>query len=78
MMTVVQLNKLYLNALNGFNRCKSDDNRNNMCDLKCSYKHLVKKKKRIFENNKIRDIERLRHSKPREFWKLFTKRKKKF
>ena len=51
--------QLYLNALNGFNRCKSEDNRNNMCYLKCSYKHLVKKKKKS-EFLKIIRLERLR------------------
>ena len=35
----------------------------------------MRRKKRCFEINKICRIERLRHSKPREFWKLFIKRK---
>ena len=47
-----------------------------MHDLKCSYKRLVRRKKRSFEIHKIRQIERLGHSKIREFWKLFVKRKK--
>ena len=68
--------QLYLNALNIFSLHKSDENRINMHDLKCSYKRLVRRKKRSFEIHKIRQIERLRHSKPREFWKLFVKRKK--
>ena len=44
-------------------------------DVKSRYKRLVRRKKRSFEINKIRKIERLRHSQPREFWKLFIKRK---
>ena len=46
-----------------------------MIDLKVIYKRLVKKKKRFFENNKIKELERLRHAKPRDFWKMFNKRK---
>ena len=68
--------QLYLNALNSFNLHKSDENRIHMHDLRCSYKRLVRRKKRSFVIHKIRQIERLRHSKPREFWKLFVKRKK--
>ena len=66
----------YFTAIKSFNNCKTDDNRINMFNKKASYKRLVKQKKRSFEGNKIREIERLRHSKPREFWKLFSKRKK--
>ena len=50
----------------------------NKYDLKCSYKRLVRRKKRSFKFkiHKIRQIERLRHSKPKDFWKLSDKRKK--
>ena len=67
--------QLYLDALYIFNSHKSDESRINMHDLKSRYKRLVRRKKRSFEINKIRKIERLRHSQPREFWKLFIKRK---
>ena len=67
--------QLYCNALLTFNRCKSNENRIIMCNLKLIYKRLVKKKKRLSENNKIREIERLRHAKPKDFWKLFTKKR---
>ena len=45
--------QLYLNALNTFNLHKSDENKINMHDLKCSYKRLVGRKKRSFEIHKI-------------------------
>ena len=68
--------QLYFNALNEFNRYKTDDNRLNMCTLKASYKAIVRKKKRKFEYFKIKEIELLRHAKPKDFWKLFKKNKK--
>ena len=64
-----------LALLQTFNHCKSNENRIIMCNLKLIYKRLVKKKKRLSENNKIREIERLRHAKPKDFWKLFTKKR---
>ena len=66
----------YLDALYIFNSHKSDESRINMHDLKSRYKRLVRRSERSFEINKIRKIERLRHSQPREFWNLFIKRKK--
>lgn len=66
----------YFNALNSFNSCKTDENRINMFNVKAVYKSLVKKKKRNFEGNKIKEIVKLKHAKPREFWKLFSKRNK--
>ena len=47
-----------------------------MCTLKASYKAIVRKKKRKFEYFKIKEIELLRHAKPKDFWKLFKKNKK--
>ena len=67
--------QLYCNALLTFNRCKSNENRIIMCNLKLIYKRLVKRKKRLSENNKIREIERLRHAKPKDICKLFTKKR---
>ena len=69
--------QLYFDALNEFNRYKTEDNRLNMCTLKASYKAIVRKKKRKFEYFKIKEIELLRHAKPKDFWKLFKKNKKK-
>ena len=59
----------YFNAMKSFNSCNTYDNRINMFNIKASYKQLVKQKKRSFEGNKIRGIEKLRHAKPRDFWK---------
>ena len=36
---------------------------------------MVKKKKREYNYRRIKEIERMRHCKPRDFWKLFTKKK---
>ena len=46
-----------------------------MCFLKSKYKKLTKKKKRNFQYHKIREIEKLRHAKPKDFWRLFKKKK---
>ena len=32
-------------------------------------------KKNIYEHEKLKKIERLRHQKPKDFWKLFSKKK---
>lgn len=39
--------QMYINALQTFNRCKSNENRIIMCNLKWIYKPLVKRKKMI-------------------------------
>ena len=46
-----------------------------MCELKKQYKLLIKRKKRIYNRNKYKSIENLRHKKPRDFWKLFCSKK---
>lgn len=66
---------LFKNALYVYNCDKNDNNRSIMIEYKIAYKRLVKRKRRVYENSKIKEIERLRHSKPREFWKLFKKNK---
>ena len=67
----------YKTALYQFNRCKNSLNRVSMCTAKESYKRLIRKKKRKSELIKLRQIENLRNSKPRDFWKLFTSKKTK-
>ena len=67
--------QLYLECLSNFNFFKSDENRQAMCHQKSKYKKLIKKKKRLFHFHKVRNIEKLRHARPREFWKLFCKKK---
>jgi len=72
----VEAKRLYLDAVKKFNLSKTDENRTSMCTLKTSYKQLGRKKKRNFVRNKVRTIENMRHAKPRDFWKLFTKKKR--
>ena len=67
--------QLYHASLHTFNCFKSDENRQNMCFLKSKYKKLTKKKKRNFQYHKIREIKKLRHAKPKDFWRLFKKKK---
>ena len=64
----------YVSALNKYNSCKSSSNRNEFCQLKVIYKRIVKRKKNIYEHEKLKKIERLRHQKPKDFWKLFSKK----
>ena len=65
----------YINAPMHFNRMKSDENRVNMCSKRNIYKRLVRSKKRSFEMKQCKVIENLRHSKPKDFLKFFSKRK---
>lgn len=64
---------MYKNSLFVFNANKNDDNRINLISQKSRYKRTVKSKRRKYEYNKVREIERMRNSKPRDFWKLFSK-----
>ena len=57
-----------------FNQNRTDGNKVEMCDNKSKYKHLDRRKGRQHEYKKTKDIERLRHSSPRQFWKLFSKK----
>ena len=70
-----ELKQKYKISLGNFNRNRTDVNRVEMCDNKSKYKQLVRRKRRQYEYKKIKDIERLRHSSPRQFWKLFSKKK---
>ncbi len=65
----------YLCALGEFNGCKSNANRTRFLDCKLRYKRVVKRKRRQFELKKRSDIIKLRHAKPRDFWKMFSSRK---
>ena len=74
---VVQAKSLYKNALYVFNSNRSEVNRLNLMNYKSMYKRIVKRKRRMYEQCKIKEIERLRHSKPRDFWRLFKNTKDK-
>ncbi|XP_060579839.1 uncharacterized protein LOC132736666 [Ruditapes philippinarum] len=65
----------YINALNNFYRVKCVETRHDMCTKKTIYKRLIRKKKRAFEAAKCRQIVNLRSSKPKDFWRLFNKKK---
>ena len=55
----------YLNALRTFNFEKTTENRDNLRYKKKLYKNIVRKKKIIYERNKHRQIEQLKHKKHR-------------
>jgi hypothetical protein len=61
---------LYMNALSAFNRFNSDINREQLYLYKKRYKTIVKKKRRMYKFKHVREIEKLRFSKPKEFWKF--------
>ena len=42
---------------------------------KTMYKKMFKRKKKEFKHNQVKKITSLRHSKPKDFWKLFTSKK---
>ncbi len=65
---------VYRQALRDFNNCRSDENRYNLCDEKKTYKTFIKKKKNLYVDSKRKEIENMRHSKPRDFWKLFKRK----
>ena len=54
---------------------QTEQNRINMCENKASYKRLIKRKKNHFKYLEKKEIENLRYSSPREFWKLFKNTK---
>ena len=63
--------QLYVDALCNFNRYKSSAHREQLCIFKNRYKLLVKKKRNCYKLQQIKEIEKLRLSKPKEFWKYF-------
>ena len=62
---------VYLESLKIFNRFKTTVNREIFCKRKKEYKDLCRKKKRMCETKKLKQIENLRKSRPKEFWKFF-------
>ena len=72
---IISKNK-YLESLRIYSCCKTVLNREHFCKCKKEYKDTVKKKKRSFELKKISEIEKLKHCKPKEFWKYFKKKNK--
>jgi len=63
--------QLCVDALCNFNRYKSSAHREQLCIFKKRNKLLVKKKRNCYKLQQIKEIEKLRLSKPTEFWKYF-------
>ena len=55
-----QARNSYINALNSFNRFKCAETRLDMCSKETFYKRLIRKKKRLYELTKCRQIVNLR------------------
>ena len=64
----------YLDALRVFNNCKTDVSREYYCEQKMIYKRLLNKKKCSYKHRRLEEIEKLRLSKPRAFWKYFRQK----
>ena len=69
----VHAKRLYVDALNCFNHCKTLENRENLCMFKSQYKKLIKKKRNAHKLVQSKKLENLRFSKPRAFWKHFRR-----
>ncbi len=65
----------YFKALMEYNTSRSDIDRMLMINKKTLYKRIVKSKRQQHKSKKLKEIVSLRHSKPRDFWKLFSKNK---
>ena len=72
----IKAKRAYQNALYSFNKCKSHESRQQFCLRKKEYKNLIRRKRKEFEIKKVQEIENLRHSKPKDFWKYFRNKKK--
>ena len=62
---------IYINALNSFNNEKSELNRINLCECKSHYKQIIRKKKNANFKKQMRELERMKNSQPKDFWKHF-------
>ena len=69
--------RLYLNTLKLYNSCKTDINRQKMYELKSKYKKFIRTTKAAYSRKQYKAIEKLRFSRPKDFWKLFSKKKTK-
>ena len=63
----------YINDLKCFHCLNSDENRRRFCSSKKLYKDMCKRKRKGYERKKIAEIEKLKHSRPKDFWKYFKK-----
>ncbi|KAL4221122.1 hypothetical protein ACF0H5_019381 [Mactra antiquata] len=67
----------YLEAQRIFQRCKSEYSRIELCKIKNEYKMLIRNKRRDYEATQLKKMEKLRFSRPKEFWKHFKNKSKK-
>ena len=65
----VDAKRRYYDAHRLFKQDNSRLNRHNLLECKRFYKQLIRKKKYSFQLKKLDSIERLKHCKPKEFWK---------
>ena len=71
----VKARNKYLDALENFNRSKCNPSREYLHVCKQEYKTVVKRKKHNCKIKKLLEIEKLKNSKPKEFWKHFKQKK---
>ena len=69
--------KDYRTALNIFNKCKNYENYANLMNAKSVYKKYNIKKKREFDRYEGNNMEYMRKYNPKQFYKVFNKRKSK-
>ena len=55
---------------------QSEENRIFLCECKRQYKGIIRKKKNENYKKKMKEIESLRRSQPKDFWKHFKTRSK--
>ena len=58
-----------------YNSCRSEENRSMFFHAKRKYKKMLKRKKKEYKLKQVNKITLLRHSKPKDFWNLFTSKK---
>ena len=75
-MECVTARHKYLDALANFNRLKCIASRQYLHSCKTEYKKIVKKKKYTYKLKRLKEIENLKNSNPKEFWKYFKNKKK--
>ena len=67
----------YRESLKVFDYSKTELSKRDMYIKKAYYKKIVKRKKALYKNKCVTEIENMRKSSPKEFWKLFKKKKPK-
>ena len=66
---------IYLEALRRFNCVKNEEHRRDLHKKKRDYKFCCAKRKRQYNRQKCIDMNNLRKSKPREFWRQYKRKK---